>query len=176
MITNNGDIAAAPVIVVDGPEGIFTVAGTPSSLDAGESVTVTVGFDRGVGNEPSASATMTISSESAQAIVAITGEVPIPTVSYIEQSCDFDDNDALRLRFAVTHHVARGPIVLVTNADIDRGGRLVGEPSEANGIVTEVYEIGYLSYGAAELDATDSNGTGLSGSFGPMKLRGPCPG
>lgn len=176
VITNNGDIAAAPVIVVDGPEGMFTVVDTPTSLDAGESVTVTVGFDRGVGNEPSVSATMTISSENAQATVAITGAVPMPTVSYIEKSCDFDDNDALRLRFAVTHHISRGPIVLATNADIDRGGRLVGEPSEANGIVTEVYEIGYLSYDAAELEATDSNGSGMSGSFGPMKLRGPCPG
>jgi len=176
VITNNGDIAAVPVIVIDGPEGTFTIADTPGSIGAGESVTVKVGFDRGVGNEPSTSATMTISSESAQAIVAITGEVPTPTVSYVDQSCDFDDNDALRLRFAVTHHVARGPIVLTTNADVDRGGRLVGEPSEANGIVTEIYEIGYFSYDAAELEATDNSGSGMSGSFGPMKLRGPCPG
>lgn len=174
-VTNTGGTATTPTVAIVGPQSVFTVS-TPRRVEPGETATLTVTFDRGVGNDLAPSATLSVSAGESTASIALIGEIPAPTMNYVGP-CDFDDNDTLWPVYEVTYHESRGPLQIETNADVSPGGRWVqGSRDVSNGIVTERFEIGFFSYDAAEVTVTDRGGNGVEDAHGPMKLRGVCQG
>ena len=175
-VTNTGGTAATPTVAIVGPQSVFTVS-TPRRVEPGETATLTVTFDRGVGNDLAPSATLSVSAGGSTASIALIGEIPAPTVNYVGP-CGFDDNDTLWLVYEVTYHESRGPLQIETNANEKPNGRWVQDSrSVTSGVVTERFEIGFVTYDdAAAVTVTDRDGNGVKDAHGPMKLRAVCEG